>query len=198
MTVDNWMVIKNTGRFEMEKWRYCRGCKYLSSAGHNGCCDYFLMTGKRRPCQIGKDCTVREYKKDYKQSDSHVAWCKEVDERLEAERIEQERRQAKEQSFMRSVRDAPKVTLDYALDRKHGRPRSFDYDYAFYLYCRGFYISDIREILSISGRVNLNDIAMNEWRDKRPPGVQFQWHDVKAEKEKYRLYKAQLEQESKL
>ena len=38
--------------------RHCRNCKYYS--GHVGSCDYMLMTNMRRPCDGGKDCTVKE------------------------------------------------------------------------------------------------------------------------------------------
>ena len=35
-----------------------RPCIYLDK--QIGCCNYYLETGNRRPCQPGKDCTVRE------------------------------------------------------------------------------------------------------------------------------------------
>lgn len=195
MAVDNWALLKSCGQAEIEKWRWCRGCKYLSSAGCSGCCDYLLMTGKRRPCPIGKDCTVREYKKYYQPSDSHVAWCTDVDKRLESEqRTQNELRRKIEQA----VNDDTAVKLEYSLCKRSGiRSRSFDEEYAFDLYCRGFYISDIREILNVSKWINLNAIAMNEWRSQMPPGVQFQRHDIQEEKEKYLIYKAKLDAKKK-
>ena len=39
----------------------CEGCYYHQ--GYNrfsACCNYFLITGQRRPCPTGKDCTVRK------------------------------------------------------------------------------------------------------------------------------------------
>lgn len=45
---------------------FCRPCIY---AGRNQCtkapgtCDYYLLTGKRRPCPAGKGCTVRDTSK---------------------------------------------------------------------------------------------------------------------------------------
>lgn len=44
--------------------RYCRRCMYYInlSGGLRGlkCCNYLIMTDKRRPCDPGKGCTVRE------------------------------------------------------------------------------------------------------------------------------------------
>lgn len=42
---------------------YCRPCIYSGRNQNtkNPCsCDYFLATGKRRPCPAGRGCTVRE------------------------------------------------------------------------------------------------------------------------------------------
>lgn len=39
--------------------KYCKGCTYQ---GYVGCwliCDYIGITGHKRPCKFGKDCTVR-------------------------------------------------------------------------------------------------------------------------------------------
>lgn len=192
---DNWKLIEYSGQEEMEKWRYCRGCKYLSSAGHWGCCDYILYTDKRRPCGIGKDCTVREYDKGYVPPQRHIEWCKKVDERLEAERREEERRQAERRAMILAALNAPPVELDYIDDgqKKRGRPRTWDYEYAFYLYCHGYYIAEIREILNIPERINLQEIVTNEWRDKLPPGVQFKRHNIPLERQKYMVYKSQKE-----
>lgn len=38
------------------KKRPCEGCRYASGAS----CDYYLITGRRRPCPPGQDCTVKE------------------------------------------------------------------------------------------------------------------------------------------
>lgn len=47
---------------------FCKGCKYYYSIAQNGrsgfgVCQYFLMTGKRRPCKGGEGCTVKERKR---------------------------------------------------------------------------------------------------------------------------------------
>lgn len=38
----------------------CKGCAYAAFVGGMWCCDYLLLTGRRRPCPPGKDCTVRK------------------------------------------------------------------------------------------------------------------------------------------
>lgn len=38
----------------------CKGCYYHGGKTENvKCCNYFLITGKRRPCEAGENCTVR-------------------------------------------------------------------------------------------------------------------------------------------
>lgn len=37
---------------------YCNKCRFYSP--HTTTCDYFLVTGKRRPCPAGKGCKARE------------------------------------------------------------------------------------------------------------------------------------------
>lgn len=46
----------------------CEGCDYYG--GYNrfsACCNYFLITGKRRPCPTGKECIVRSESKSKNQ-----------------------------------------------------------------------------------------------------------------------------------
>lgn len=38
----------------------CEGCFYAVLLSGAWCCDYLLMTGRRRPCPPGEGCTVRE------------------------------------------------------------------------------------------------------------------------------------------
>lgn len=41
--------------------RHCWKCIYcMTLSGAYKTCDYYLITGKRRPCDPGKGCTVRE------------------------------------------------------------------------------------------------------------------------------------------
>lgn len=44
-----------------EKKNPCHGCEYYGGKQQAvRSCNYFLMTGKRRPCDPGEGCTVRE------------------------------------------------------------------------------------------------------------------------------------------
>ncbi len=41
--------------------RHCLGCRYYKVLYRIiGWCDYIFMEGHRRPCQPGKDCTVKK------------------------------------------------------------------------------------------------------------------------------------------
>ncbi len=42
---------------------YCKGCAYLGDTYGGKSCDYLYITGRRRPCPVGKGCTVRARKK---------------------------------------------------------------------------------------------------------------------------------------
>jgi hypothetical protein len=41
---------------------YCHNCIYFGGHGDPNwcCCNYFLLTDKRRPCPPGKGCTVKQ------------------------------------------------------------------------------------------------------------------------------------------
>ena len=52
----------------MAEKHICDGCDYFG--GYNrfsACCNYFLITGKRRPCPTGKECIVRSENKSKNQ-----------------------------------------------------------------------------------------------------------------------------------
>ena len=42
--------------------KHCRGCVHYY--GMIKCCNYILDKGRSRPCPPGKDCTVKEKKKN--------------------------------------------------------------------------------------------------------------------------------------
>lgn len=43
---------------------YCKGCIYRGGqSGLIKCCNYYLITNKRRPCPAGDGCTVRRLRK---------------------------------------------------------------------------------------------------------------------------------------
>lgn len=44
---------------------YCRGCIYLGTFhAYEKCCDYILMTKRRRPCPSGDGCTAKKTRED--------------------------------------------------------------------------------------------------------------------------------------
>lgn len=51
-------------RHREKKPNPCKGCKFYGGwTLEVCCCNYFLITGKRRPCETGAGCTVREDRK---------------------------------------------------------------------------------------------------------------------------------------
>ena len=47
-------------RHKGEKAEPCKGCFYYGGKAKSvKCCNYFLITGRRRPCETGDVCTVR-------------------------------------------------------------------------------------------------------------------------------------------
>lgn len=49
---------------EISKKHPCYGCKYSCTGfGSYIYCEYIFITGHRRPCPPGKDCTVKDEKK---------------------------------------------------------------------------------------------------------------------------------------
>ena len=39
----------------------CKGCFFFGGKAESvKCCNYYLITGKRRPCEPGEGCTVRQ------------------------------------------------------------------------------------------------------------------------------------------
>ena len=45
---------------------FCIGCLFRKSLYWNDCCDYLIMTDKRRPCPAGDGCTVKVTKKEHR------------------------------------------------------------------------------------------------------------------------------------
>lgn len=44
----------------MQPKHYCEGCLYYGGRyASSRCCNYCLITGKRRPCEAGEGCNVR-------------------------------------------------------------------------------------------------------------------------------------------
>ena len=52
---------------EISKKHPCYGCKYsCTGTGPYIFCEYIFFTGHQRPCPPGKDCTVKEKRKEKK------------------------------------------------------------------------------------------------------------------------------------
>ena len=50
------------------KNNYCEGCIHFRGDFEiNRCCNYYLDTGKRRPCAFGDGCTVKQGRKRYRE-----------------------------------------------------------------------------------------------------------------------------------
>ena len=48
-------------RHKPRKSNPCKGCFFFGGKAENvKCCNYYLITGKRRPCEPGDGCTVRQ------------------------------------------------------------------------------------------------------------------------------------------
>lgn len=48
-------------RHKPRKSHPCKGCFFFGGKAESvKCCNYYLITGKRRPCEPGKECTVRQ------------------------------------------------------------------------------------------------------------------------------------------
>lgn len=180
---DNWGLVKSCGMTEQKRVRYCRGCVYLGSAGMNACCDYYLVTGNRRPCPAGtKDCSVKKYGNGSEPSAEHIAWCKKVDAEIEARRKELEKAQrVKDLCEQNGVNR----TL-FAV--KRGRRIKWDTDYAFSLYCKGYYIHEIASILDIKVECLQSYMQKHFWRDYRPSSLHFTSHDIEKGRQEYRAY----------
>lgn len=55
------MIISSVHYKELRRIKNCQGCKWLSLVWCNGCCMYYLETGKRRPNSMADpNCKVRE------------------------------------------------------------------------------------------------------------------------------------------
>lgn len=74
--------------------RHCCGCKYMGECYCFGCCNYYLVTGNRRPSKFGQKCPVKVLRNGYVLPENYEAWCAEWDAKLaEKEQKKQERMQ---------------------------------------------------------------------------------------------------------
>lgn len=89
VSLDNFQFMSEDENVRM---RHCTGCKYAGTCGAYGCCNYYLITGKRRPCKFGTKCPVKELRKGFTLPDDYEEWCAKLDaEMSEKEQAEKER-----------------------------------------------------------------------------------------------------------
>lgn len=205
------------GRPERIRMRHCLGCKYMGVVAAYGCCDYYLTTGNRRPCKFGQKCSVKVLRRGFVLPKNYSEWCDEWDRKI-AERREREERErleresdtsavftAADNAERRDLESKPKQTtkkpvFEYKIDslriRKapcgagtRGRKLSWDVDYAFSLYCAGFYITDIEDIMGIKQSTLNAYIEHHGWRDEQDRAKVFHRADIQSERKRYLAWK---------
>lgn len=208
---------------EKVRVRHCCGCKYLTEVAAYGCCTYYLETGKRRPCKFGQKCPVKVLMRGYKLPDNYDAWCAEWDKKIAAKKAEEERKVREREEAIRAlitesderaeaartIREAscesereryvyniPSLRARKApiISNKRGPKCSWDVDYAFSLYCAGYYICDIEDIMQINGTKLRAYIENHGWRDIEDRNRNFHRADIKAERKKYLTWKKRKEE----
>lgn len=93
-------VLSNSEQIRM---RHCLGCKYMVTCAYYGCCNYYLTTGKRRPCKFGQKCPVKALLPKFTLPDWYDAWCAEWDAKIEKKRANAARRQAEREAAIRAL-----------------------------------------------------------------------------------------------
>ena len=207
MRSDAYRTICAFGIEEKIRMRNCRGCIYLGTAGSHGCCNYYEMAQRRRPCKFGlKDCPAKVMIPGYVIPKEHIEFCQKIDEmnrrqaeqaermaRIRLERIErlnaEIERQAKEDALGESE---PPQKRD-----PRGRQASWDTHYAFQLYKEGYYMFEIAEVCGTNVEKIVACAKHNEWSKYLPAEVERFRHDMdqaKADYEEYQRRKKEAEQ----
>lgn len=177
---DIWEYVKSLPGKEDVRARHCRGCKYLGCCGHWVCCNYILITEKRRPGEFGQpNCPVKKYIHGYVPSEEYLQWVRQMDDQAAAEEKK------------RAVRkDAPGAQHDTVpVQRKKGRPLTWDVDYAKRLFCKGYYVREIAEIMGVPEH-RVKDAAFQRWWGLDRKKIVKLAHDgnLEAEKRAFREY----------
>lgn len=131
---DLWKSLAKSNSTDAVRVEGCRGCIHFGLCDNWGCCNYFFDTDMIRPCPPGRGCTVKKL--------ASGQWPTEAEHKAELEKVIQrakwvatcaERREEKKHPVGR-----PKQT---------GRPAGWDTDFGFFLYSRGWYYTDIADLL---------------------------------------------------
>lgn len=166
---------------EQRRCRHCKGCKYFSSAGSFGTCDYLLMTDMRRPCKAGKGCTVRKDKAIWQPTEKYLAWVKLVDE--QEAYAERKRKLAEEREALQQ-----KYGLPDNLIKTNGRKPSFDIKYAQMLYNAGYYNFEIAEVLGTTAEKVSKYAQRHDWAEQAPRDLVRTRHDIPTAIAEYKKY----------
>lgn len=185
MRRDNWRYICIRIPSEAKRMRHCRGCVYMGACGDHACCNYFLTTGIRRPSKFGQPCPVKKVRPGYTPP---KGWAEYV-ERMDREE-EEERRKAEEKERLEAERKKHGVKEQKKI---RGPKPNWDRDYAFMLYCKGYYLFEIAEICGVTHEKINNASSKYGWRYQRPE-VKLKRHgDLTAERQAYLDYMSELE-----
>lgn len=174
---DIWEYVKSLPGNEDIRARHCRGCKYLGCCGHWVCCNYILETDKQRPGKFGQpNCPVRKNICGYTPSEEYLQWVGEMDNRL---RQEEETSKQKETDNVTACRSGP---------RRNGRSLTWDAEYARRLYCRGYYLREIAEIMGVPHHRVADASYQQMWKAGRTNVELVRHGDLEEEKRAFKEY----------
>lgn len=202
---DVWKTIKSFGSEEAIRMRNCRGCIYLGTVGCSGCCDYWAIADRLRPSKFGEKCPVKVMIPGYVIPQDHIEFCERIDERERKRKVQAERQARKRLEWIKQIEEEIKKQAEEDKDTpppknriEHGRPPTWDTKYAFMLFCEGYYIFEIAEIVGTTVQKVTQCAKYNEWGKKMPPDVYRYRHDIEQAKLDYAEYQRRMkEAESK-
>lgn len=172
---------------ERRRCRHCRGCIYFDVVSTCGCCNYYLLTGKRRPSKFAApDCKARTYKPGYVVPEYHIRYCQRVDEE---EAIKQQngvgKKSPKHLNSLEQCEEAHREAL-----KRPGRKPTWDVGYGLWLYRLGYYYFEIADIVNTTQDKIAAYASDHHWADLIPPDVERERHDIEQAKREYQEYRA--------
>lgn len=150
---------------ETDRMRFCRGCRFLQTAGPSLVCGYLLCTGRRRPCPFGGPCAAKKLIPGYPLPADY-------EKRLLAEASE--------------GKTGTKVS-DRNPPGKRGPKSTWDEAYAIDLVGRGFRLKEISRIMGASYGAMLRVGNEHGWFRPGPRGPQNE-RNLEEEKARFREY----------
>lgn len=175
---DVWKFVNKLIYAEGRRIRHCRGCIYLGSVGHRGCCNYWEIEDRLRPCKPGRGCTVKIVTEGYQ----FPAWWDEYVKKADAEDDERARKKAE-----KAAQTNAHESVDVMPRSDRGKKAKWDVDYALKLYRQGYYVHEIADVVGVSFFYLSSYINNHGWsvvgREK------LKQHDVARAIEEYREFK---------